>query len=703
MSIRIERRWPLWCLLAVAVLWLAAAGYGVLKATPPGPDAPHIAAVLVAILPPLALALVAAALLPAAGQSLALAEAEDRLVVARDMVGDLQQRLAQTDAGLAATVDHTRALAEAASSSLPGLGGSAAALEAAAVRIADNSVTTQRLVDGFGTALPMLARTIAEVDSTLRSVSTDSAAQLRAVEATLASVQSRSAKAAADADAAIAEMTALLAKIDEASARNTSALSKRAYALDAAVDGVLERTTAAVDHMREQVEGQLRGLESGVDAAGRHLTLLGDDSARLFNQRVELLLATSTALKGHLAEHGEASARLHALLADHVDAAQARLVAFGDAGGATVDALAERIDAAHDRAMALTDPIASTQAAITGLENAADLLGQKVLDVDDVLGERLAGTRQSIAAFETEAQRLFETVAGLRTAIGDGSGAIGDAAGALAAERAEIARIGEILAEQFDAARTALAELESGSAAAAASIESGLGAEVARLAVAGEAAAAGIRSALAGVVDEALAGLEAAAAGGAEAVFGAPVREQISAIEAASARAATTGQDAATRLAGHMLRLVETVDTVENRVREVETRFAVRDRDSLTKRSAGLIRQLQAATVDVARLMSIRVGDVEAGYFLKGDRSVYARAIAGQIDRDTVGRIKRLLADDREFQADATRFCETFEALLSRLLGDQDGDALAMMMLSSDLGKIYVGIAEAAGRKPPTG
>ncbi|MBC7521106.1 MAG: hypothetical protein H7268_08450, partial [Sandarakinorhabdus sp.] len=303
LSIRIERRWPLWCLLATALAWLVASVAGAVLA-PPAPSLPlQITSILVGVLPPLALALIAAALLPAAAQSLALADAEDRLVAVRDLVGELQQRLASTDAGLVSSIQHAGSLAELAASTLPGLGGSAAALEASAARIADNSVVTQRLVDGFAAALPALARTIGEVDATLRAVSTDSAAQLRAVEATLASVQSRSAAAAADADTAIAEMTALLARVDEASANSTSTLAKRAYALDAAVDGVLQRTTAAVDHMREAVEGQMRGLESGVDTAGRQLTILGDDSARRFNQRLEMLLATSTSLKAHFADH----------------------------------------------------------------------------------------------------------------------------------------------------------------------------------------------------------------------------------------------------------------------------------------------------------------------------------------------------------------------------------------------------------------
>jgi hypothetical protein len=373
------------------------------------------------------------------------------------------------------------------------------------------------------------------------------------------------------------------------------------------------------------------------------LTILSDDGARLFNQRLEMLLATSASLKAHFADHEAAGARLQALVAGHVDDAQARVAAFGDDGLAATDRLVERIEAIHARAAELGGPIASTKAAVTGLEDAAEALGQKVADVDEVLNARLAAMRAAMAALETETQRVFDSVAGLGKSVDEGSGLVADAADALAAQRDEVVRLAADLAGHFDTARAALADLEGGSVAAAASVE------------------------------------------------------------AAAARAAGTGQDAAERLAGHMLRLVETVDTVEMRMREVETRFAVRARDSLSRRSAALIRQLQAGAVDAAKLLSITVGEDEWARYLKGDRGVFARAVADRLDGETGRQICQMFDDDADFRADAVRFCDVFEALLIRLLGDDDGDALATMMLSSDLGKLYIALAAAAGRTPPAG
>jgi hypothetical protein len=150
-----------------------------------------------------------------------------------------------------------------------------------------------------------------------------------------------------------------------------------------------------------------------------------------------------------------------------------------------------------------------------------------------------------------------------------------------------------------------------------------------------------------------------------------------------------------------MMRLAATVDTVEKRIGDVETRFTVRARDTLAARSTRLINQLNAASVDVAGLLAISVDNADWNTCLGGDRGIFARAVANRIDRETGREMARLFQHDTEFQAEAVRFCDIFEDLITRLLGDGDGATLASMMLSSDLGKIYVATADAAKRLPP--
>jgi predicted nucleic acid-binding Zn-ribbon protein len=851
LSLRIERRWPVLVALGVAVLWFAAAAFSALLKTPPSPSAAEIAALVLALLPPIGLGLIPAALLPAAQRGIDLPELEPRLGEAGTRLADLHTQLAAIDGLLGTSTERTRALAETAAAIVPKLGQSAEALEISVAKVVEGGTATQMITEQFMAALPSLARTISEVDSTLRQVGQDSAVQLRTVETMLAAVQNSNREAATQADTSIAAMTGLLTRIDEASSRNTAALSKRAYALDAAIDGVLERTTAAVDGIHERVTSQLETLRTSVEGAGAQLAVFGDDGARLFNQRLDMLLKTSDQLKARFDGHAESSQQLQAMIDDVLAGLEARFAAIDeriaaadaqtraaaeqrlaefesrfarvrDAGLAAADDIGGRIAAidesarasvasrvaeleerlellrqsgeqashdlagrisaidetlqksAADRLAALeaqvaavrdaghaaandiaarvadieasvraaaterlggleqgfadmrntgTDtlrefedriagietalaglmaPINASHAAVRALDDDTSRLGDTVANVDATLADKLAASQAALAALDGEAQRLFASVAALGSAVDDGATRLTQASAGLAGEREAVLNLAQQIEGHFASARSALADIESGAATAANAAAAGLGAEFARIAEASDAAANAMRGTLSAVVDDALAALDKAAAEGADAAFGGPVRTQMLALEDATARAAAAGQETAQRLATQMLSLVETVSVVESRIGEVEAKIHVRSRDSLAQRSMRLIDQLNTATVEVAQLLALNVPEHDWSAYLKGDRSVFARAIVPQLDRDMARRMSNLYQHDPEFRAEASRYVGLFEDLIQRMLGDRDGEALAATMLSSDVGKIYVAIAEATDRLPPS-
>ncbi len=844
MSIRLERRWPLWAVLGLALAWLVAAGFEV-SAHQPG----NVGAMALALLPPLCVAVLVGALLPGAGRAVAMTEVESRLAEANQAVSDLQARLVDVDGLLDSTAGRAEKLVAAALTGAGGLSASAAAMEAAAAKIIAGGEDTRRFTEHFRESLPEIAQAIGVVDSTLRGVSTDSGVQLRAVETMVAAVQARNREAMTQADTAIASMSELLARIDEASTRSTSALSKRAYALDAAVDGVLQRTVATVDHIREQVEARLEALHGGVEASGKQMAFLGDDSTRLFNQRLEALLRASEAMKGQFATHEAEAERLQGVMEAQLQALEAR---FGDVGrasaavsetlGATtaanfaqietrlgdvqnagasvmeeignrasdiddtlraaaelrateleqrfanieasgtaaVDAIGDRIgmmdaalreaaeaqmtifearvvavraaataavadigaqvagidenvrDAAATQtadimqrlaevrsagaaAMAdiaagtaaveasllmLSAPLAATQVAMNGLDGQSLALRGTVADVEGALTERVTDTRMAMRQLEDEANAMLDTVSSLHDSVVQGSELVGAAAAGLMRERSEIERMTAALEGHFDKARDALADIQAGTAEATTMGVVAMRDELARIEVATAAAANQMRVLLTTVIDEGIAALHEAAAVQSEAVAE-PVRAQLAAIEDATARAGTAGKVAAERLAAHMVNLVETVAMVDARVGEVDTRFAVRERDSLAARSARLVAQLHESLIDVTRLMALTIKDEDWAQYLRGDRSVFAHAMAPQLDREASRRIARMFQHDPAFREEAARYLDIFEALIQRLLGDRDGEAFAATMLSSDIGKIYVAIAEASDRLPP--
>ena len=836
--------------LAAAAIWFVAAAIAALSRTPPQPGLADIAGIAAALLPPLVLGLFAAALLPSAGQSLELPDLEPRVDDARSRLADLHGQLSAIDTMLGSSAEKSRSLAETAATLVPQLGGSAEALEAAVARIVESGKSTQDIADGFMTALPSLSRTISEVDATLRHVGQDSAVQLRAVEAMIAAVQNSNRDAAAQADAAIANMSGLLTRIDEASSRNTAALSKRAYALDAAVDGVLERTTAAVDGIQERVTAQVESLRTAVEGASTQISIFSDDGVRVFNQRLDTLLTTSDEIKARFEGHAQAGqqlqgaidsvlatmearfadieARMAATDAAAREAAEARLAEveqriaglrdagfavaddiggriaaidegarqsalarlseveerlagfrqsgelaageIGDkiaavdeslastaaarlaaldariaevraagtaavdevaarvaeiedsvraaaaerlsgleqgfvemraAGSAALDELNERIRSAESALAEMLNPLEASKSAVRALDDDTARLGDTVANVDAALADKLATTQAAMASLDAEAKRLYDSVTALGTSVAEGAGLVSDASSSLAVEREALVALGRQLEGQFEAARLALGDIEAGAAAAAQASAAGLGNEFARIAEASDAAAGAIRATLSTVVDEAVAALDQAAVASVENAFGAPVRAQMVALEAATSRAAAAGQETAGRLANQMLSLVETISTVESRIGEVEAKIHVRHRDSMAARSMRIIDQLNNSSVEVARLLSLTVADDDWSAYLKGDRSVFARAVVPQLDREMARRMASLYQHDPDFRAEAAQYVGLFEDLIQRLLGDRDGEALAATMLSSDVGKIYVAIAEATERLPP--
>jgi hypothetical protein len=342
----------------------------------------------------------------------------------------------------------------------------------------------------------------------------------------------------------------------------------------------------------------------------------------------------------------------------------------------------------------------AAQVMVDGLDDQSGKLGQTVADSQGILAARLAETREAMAALDAEAQQVLSSVGALGQSVAQGAAQIGAAAESIAAERGEVLRSAEQIERHFETARESLAEIRDGSVAVTAEATAGLGAGLVRIAAAADTAAAELRAALAAVAQDALAALQAVGANG-SAAFAAPVRAELAAIEAATARAGVAGQEVSRRMAGHMLSLVETVAAAEARVDEVETRFAVRSRDSLAARSMRLIGQLNESLVDVAQLLTLTVGDAEWTQYLKGDRGVFARVISPQFDREMSRRVARLFQHDPAFRTEATRYVEHFEALIGQMVGDRDGEALAATMLSSDMGKIYVALAESIERLPP--
>jgi hypothetical protein len=139
-----------------------------------------------------------------------------------------------------------------------------------------------------------------------------------------------------------------------------------------------------------------------------------------------------------------------------------------------------------------------------------------------------------------------------------------------------------------------------------------------------------------------------------------------------------------------MSTLIANVETNEQRSKE------------LRPVAAAALGALQAALADMAvdleAISEFGPGDDEWRRYLAGDRSVFARRLAGAIDDTTVNRIATLNRENAHFREAANTYITEFEGMLSRARESDGGGLLASSLLSADTGKIYLALAYALGR-----
>ncbi len=578
--------------------WVVLAGVQAALTLPPSPSPLALLQAALTLLPGLVVAGLALAWLPGKPVPTPLDDAEARLAAVRQQAEALEASLARLDSRLAGIADQTAALAAAAGPDAAGLGRQAESLAAHGARIAADAATAREAADRLAAALPPLASGVETISGGLATLGEDSMVQLRAAEAMLARVQAQTLEAGSRADAAIAALASHFARLDEASKETTSAIAKRSYALDAAVDGVLERADATMASIAERLVATLGRLDTGLDGAGRQLTLLGDEGVRLFGQRLDALIEVSRMLDERFATHGRAADGLQTSLTATI---------------ATADTLAS--------------PLADAATALAGLESGQQRLADQSTALAATLADRLADAEAALARFVAGADALDACSLRLTRTTEGAVVTLGDATASLDAGDARLAALAAALAGQFAAARATLAELE-----------------------------------------------------------------------AAAQTATGTSHRAAEQATARLVGLVETVSQTESRIGEIETRFAVRERGTLARDVSSLMAGLSATIGDIAGLLQLDVAETEWRSWLRGDRSALPAAIRPLLDSEEQRRIGRHVTHDPAFRAEAGRFLDQFEHLIARLLGDRDGEALAATLLSADIGKLYIRLADAAGR-----
>lgn len=520
----------------------------------------------------------------------------------------------------------------------------------------------------------------AEASEAERAISTVEAAMTQRVAAMgeVAELAVATANGAADSfsrsletqrDAALAMLADLAAAQESGTEQVEARMAEARHRLSAASEGQLAALTSGVTDAETRTTALAQAMERGVaqsQAATVTLSNLAADlGARMaaFETEAEARLATVARLFDTLQNGFDA-------LSQSTDGGNARaeqLIARVGDYAAALEAATRQVDSAMPEALArLGEHVAASTASLAALPllidassgNAGAVLGK--LHEAEVVLERQA---LSMAAFDRSVADMLDAQAQAVDRLAETVVALDRDIRLLTSEAAPALAAGVEASEQTATAAAARARAAIGEAA------SGSAGDIER------------------VIAEAIDG-----------ATGDAVANRIGAIGEAAERAVAAANAASDRLMRQLITIADSSAAIEARLGEVSASVAAHDRDTLARQMALTSEALQSTAVDMTRILSTEIADQAWDAYLKGDRGIFARRAVRLLTATEAKEVLRRYQDEDEFRGLVNRYIHDFEAMLRGVMDTRDGSALAVTLLSSDIGKVYVALAQAIER-----
>ncbi len=174
--------------------------------------------------------------------------------------------------------------------------------------------------------------------------------------------------------------------------------------------------------------------------------------------------------------------------------------------------------------------------------------------------------------------------------------------------------------------------------------------------------------------------------------------EAIGELEQAAAHASGVGREAARQLRDQLSKVDELTGNLENRVARARERAEEQVDNDFARRVALITESLNSNSIDIAKALSNDVTETAWAAYLRGDRGIFTRRAVRLLDNSEAREIAEIYDRDPDFREHVSRYIHDFEAMLRTLLSTRDGNALGVTLLSSDMGKLYVALAQAIER-----
>ncbi|MEO5867025.1 MAG: hypothetical protein ABIS14_12550, partial [Sphingomonas sp.] len=505
------------------------------------------------------------------------------------------------------------------------------------------------------------------------------------------------------------KLAAHIARMEATSETAGARLESVTAEMSTAVDGLLGRTAGAIDEARRGITAQGEAMLAMLGTNQAALERTGHESAAALAERIAAIEALIDRIAARLDEQrgsgdtiiatlgggiDDVSQRLDVLHAQGVDRTQ-MLAASISALGGSADAMTEALKTGDDMA---TTAIVTTERLLTALDAAAREIDETLPEALNRLDSRIADSRGVVVAAKPELLSLVSAAESTHDAIE----AI---AQVIAAQRETADKLAGTLLETLgssrekaDALGIMVEETIGRTHRFAEESAPRLVEALLRVRDTASAAADRARETLAQIIPEAALALERESAAAMQRATENAVGSHVAAIGEAAREAADAAGRASERLTRQMLTIADATAIVESRITEARQERDKIDQDSFSRRVSLLIESLNSASIDITKSFSAEVSDSAWAAYLKGDRGVFTRRAVRLLDAGDAREVARLYDSDGEFREQVNRYIHDFEAMLRAILAQRDGTPLGVTLLSSDMGKLYVALAQAIER-----
>ncbi|MEN3747016.1 hypothetical protein TPR58_07545 [Sphingomonas sp. HF-S3] len=629
------------------------------------------------------------------------------------VVGTLSRRLEENRAELARQTTTLMAMGEAATDRMGGLANDMSQqsrIVDAATRTLHEAVDeAEKSVAIVLSSLPKASAEMQGMATRVESAGLMASERAAALDTQLTALAERGRDADAVAGGAADRLAAHIARMEATSESAGVRLEQVTGDMSVAVDGVLNRAARAVDEARKGISAQGEAMLAMLEANQAALDRTGRDSADALAQRIATIEDAIERISVRLHEERGRADLLFDTLVNGTERSDRELSQLHDTGMERTQALAAQVtmlgDAFEAASVSIQAGDAVARAVIATSEDLLVALDASAREIDETLpaalerlDARIRQTRDAVAESKPELMALVAAAENTHDAIEAIADVVRHQRDTLARTQVSLLETLTDGRERADALESIVDDTVSTARRFAAEAAPQLIETLLRVRETSAQAADHARATLASIVPEAEAALEQAGEAALHRAVNGSIRHQLSELADTTEAAVNATTRASERLTQQMLALAETTAQIDRQIERARTEHEKKDGDNFARRVSLLIEALNSASIDITKRFATEVSDSAWAAYLKGDRGVFTRRAVRILDGGETREVVRLYGEDPEFRDNVNRYIHDFEAMLRQILALRDGSSMGVTLLSSDMGKLYVALAQAIER-----